>query len=117
MRPEDPDAAYLWDMLEAAKLVVSFASGKSLEEYRASALLRSAVERQLEIIGEAARRVSPAYQAIHAEIPWRAIVGQRNILAHDYGEIDDSRVWRVAADDIPRLIAQLEPLIPDLPPA
>ena len=48
MRPEDPDAAYLWDMLEAARLVASFAAGKSLEEYRASALLRSAVERQLE---------------------------------------------------------------------
>lgn len=116
MRPEDPDAAYLWDMLEAAKLVTSFAAGKSLEDYRASALLRSAVERQLEIIGEAARRVSPAFQAAHSEIPWRAIVGQRNILAHDYGEIDDSRVWGVAAADIPRLIAQLEPLIPALPP-
>jgi uncharacterized protein with HEPN domain len=116
MRPEDPDAAYLWDMLEAAKLVASFAAGKSLEEYRASVLLRSAVERQLEVIGEAARRVSAAFQAAHPEIPWRAIVGQRNILAHDYGEIDDSRVWGVAAEDIPRLIAQLEPLIPALPP-
>jgi len=116
MRPEDPDAAYLWDMLEAAKQVASFAAGRSLEEYRASALLRSAIERQLEIIGEGARRISQAFQSAHPEIPWRAIVGQRNILAHDYGEIDDARVWGVAAEDIPRLIAQLEPLIPALPP-
>lgn len=72
-------------MLPFAKLVVSFAAGKSLAEHRASALLRSAVERQLEITGEAARRVSPAFQAVHPELPWR-------------------------------LIVQLEPLIPDLPP-
>ena len=74
--------------------------------------LRLAVERELEIIGEAARRVSSTFQQANSEIPWRQIIGQRNVLAHDYGDIDPGMVWIVAAQRLPELICQLDALIP-----
>lgn len=75
-------------------------------------MLRSAVERQIEIIGEAARRVSKELPDAHPEILWRPIQAQRHVLAHEYGEIKHDRIWRVATIHIPELIIQLEPLVP-----
>lgn len=115
MPPDKDDRAYLWDMLTAAKAVVDFVRGRTLDEYVADLLLRSAVERQVEIIGEAARRVSNEFQAAHPEIPWRPIQAQRHVLAHDYGEIKHDRIWRVAVEHVPALIALLEPLVPAPP--
>lgn len=109
--PKD-DQVYLWDMLTAAKAVVEFTRGRTLTEYETSLLLRSAVERQIEIIGEAARRVTKQFQDAHLEIAWRPIQAQRHVLAHDYGEIKHDRVWRVAEIHIPELIVLLEPLVP-----
>ncbi len=114
MPPEKQDEAYLWDMLDAAQAIQQFVENRSLQDYVADRLLRSAVERNVEIIGEAARGVSVTFQAAHAEIPWRAIIAQRNVIAHDYGEIDDQRLWAVAMKFIPELIGQLEPLVPPL---
>ncbi|MBI2479151.1 MAG: DUF86 domain-containing protein [Planctomycetia bacterium] len=113
--PKD-DRVYLWDMLTAARAVVDFTRGRSLAEYEADLLLRSAVERQIEIVGEAARRISKEFQEAHAEIPWRPIQAQRHVLAHDYGEIKHDRIWRVAETHVPELIVLLEPLVP-APPA
>jgi uncharacterized protein with HEPN domain len=113
--PKD-DRVYLWDMLTAARAVVDFVRGHTLAEYEADLLLRSAVERQIEIIGEAARRISKEFQDAHPEIPWRPIQAQRHVLAHDYGEIKHDRIWRVAETHVPELIALLEPLVP-APPA
>jgi uncharacterized protein with HEPN domain len=74
MTAERDDNSYLWDMLTAARAVESFVRGRSDAEYVADLMLRSAVERQIEIIGEAARYVSAAFQAAHSEIPWRSLV-------------------------------------------
>ena len=112
--PKD-DRVYLWDMLTAARAVVDFTRGHTLAEYESDLLLRSAVERQIEIIGEAARHVSKAFQAAHPDIPWRSIQAQRHVLAHDYGEIKHERIWRVAETHIPELTKQLEPLVPPPP--
>ena len=76
MQPEDKDSAYLWDMLEAARTVVQFTSGLTIEKYLKDRKLQLAVERLLEIIGEAANRVSSDFQQGHPGIPWRKIVGQ-----------------------------------------
>jgi uncharacterized protein with HEPN domain len=73
MPPIKDDCAYLWDMLMAANAVVGFVQGRTLDDYLADLMLRSAVERQVEIIGEAARRVSKEFQEAHPEIPWRPI--------------------------------------------
>jgi len=78
-------------------------------------MLQAAVERKIEIIGEAARNVSAAFQTQHEEIPWRGIIAQRNVLAHEYGEILIDRIWRVATEHVPDLIARLERLVPPPP--
>jgi len=109
------DRVYLWDMLTAARAEVDFTRGRTLAEYEVDLLLRSAVERQIEIIGEAARRISSEFQEAHPEIPWRPIQAQRHVLAHDYGEIKHDRIWRVAETHVPDLIALLEPLVPAPP--
>ncbi len=112
MPPEDRDAAYLWDMLDAARTIQKFTVGVSLEDYLLDRKLQLAVERAIEIIGEAARLVSAELKARHPEITWRQIVAQRNVLAHDYGEIKQDRIWLVATTRIPELIGQLVPLLP-----
>jgi uncharacterized protein with HEPN domain len=111
------DAAWLLDMLTAARAVRSFVTGKTFEEYEADLLLRSGVERQIEIVGEGARGISEAFKQSHPDIPWRPIMAQRHRLAHEYGEIDDALIWRVATVHVPALIAKLEPLVPPPPPS
>jgi uncharacterized protein with HEPN domain len=103
-------------MLQAARRLQEFTAALSYEGFLESVLLQSAVERQLEILGEAARRMSEAFRQEHPEIPWSSIISQRNVIAHQYEEIRQERLWSVVTSDIPRLIAQLEPLIPPLPP-
>lgn len=114
MQPEDRDAAYLWDMLQAAKEVDGMLDDHDLAAFLDSLVLLRAIERGVEIIGEAARRVSPPYMAVHPEIPWRTIIGQRNILAHEYGQIDHALLYRTATEDIPALIEQIKTLLPPL---
>ncbi len=116
MQPEAKDAAYLWDMLDAARAVQEFVTSCSFSDYVADRMLRGAVERHLEIIGEAANRVSLSFRDAHPEIPWQRIVAQRNVLAHEYGEIEHALVWRVATIRVPELIQQLQGLLPPLPP-
>lgn len=70
MQRDRTDAVFLWDMLDAAQAVVEFTTGKSFDDYQRERLLRAGVERSIEIIGEAARRVSRAFQSQHPEIPW-----------------------------------------------
>lgn len=111
MLPEDKDSAYLWDMLDAARTVAQFTSGLTIEQYLKDRKLQLAIERLFEIIGEAANRVSSDFQRNYPEIPWRKIVGQRNVIAHEYGEIKQERIWTVVSSNIPELIEKLDPLI------
>jgi uncharacterized protein with HEPN domain len=107
MKPEERDAAYLWDMLQAARDVHELLEGRSLAEYLGDRVRRLALARALELVGEAARRVSDAFQQAHPEVEWRSIVGLRNVLAHQYGVIDHERLYRTGAESIPRLISAL----------
>ncbi len=94
--------------------IAQFVADKSFEEYESDRMLRGAVERHLEIIGEAARHVSTDYQSAHPQIAWKGIMAQRHVLAHDYGEIKHELIWRVATEHVLELIADLEPLVPDV---
>jgi uncharacterized protein with HEPN domain len=115
MALEDRDPAYLWDMLEAARSVQEFSSGLTLDQYMQSRLVQLAAERALEIIGEAARRISDGFKQSHPEVPWQQIIAQRNVIAHEYDAINYLYIWQVVAVRIPELVALLEPLIPPLP--
>jgi uncharacterized protein with HEPN domain len=105
------DAALLLDMLLAARDARSFVEGLDEEAFRASRLHQNAVIRSLEVIGEAAGKISPATQSEHPEIPWRDITGMRHRLIHGYGDVRLDVVWMVVRDHLDPLIATLVQLI------
>lgn len=74
-------------------------------------MLHSAVERKLEIFGEAAGRVSTEMQEAHPEIPWRDIKGVRVILAHKYADIDLGKIWEAAVNELPTILPKIEELM------
>jgi uncharacterized protein with HEPN domain len=116
MQPDPRDSGYLLDMLEAAQKILRYLQGKNFQDYQGDSLLQDGVERNLEIIGEAARKVSEPFKQAHPEIPWRKMIAQRNVLIHEYEDIKNEEVWEVITIHLPALITQLEPLIPPLPP-
>jgi len=114
MKPDDRDTANLQDMLEAALEARELVAEIPADEFLQARVRRRALERVLELIGESARRVTPVRQAEHPEIQWRRIIGQRNILAREYGRIDPKLLYRSAREDMPSLIAALQRLLPRL---
>ena len=92
MQPEQRDAALLWDMRQAAKEIREFIQSMNFQEFESNKVVRYAVERQILVIGEAAKQISSALKNANTQIPWNLIVGQRNILAHEYGEILTERI-------------------------
>ncbi len=110
------DLAYLWDMLDTARTVAELVAGRTFADYESNKMLRLATERAIEIIGEAARNVSEERQARHPEVAWRGIITQRHVLAHDYAEIRNEKIWRVATTHVPALVAIIEPILRAEPP-
>jgi uncharacterized protein with HEPN domain len=102
-------------MLDAALAIRQFVAGKTFGDYTSDRILRGAVERHIEIIGEAARNVSASYKEEHPEIPWPKIIAQRHVLAHEYGEIKHERIWAVATVHLVELIDEIQRLIPEPP--
>ena len=113
MRPEDKDLAYLWDMREAANDIVSFVKDVKYVGFIQNRIIRYAVERQLLVIGEASNHVSVKFREAYPKIPWQQMIGLRNILAHEYGEIKVDRIWNAATISVPELLKALILLIPD----
>ena len=77
-------------------------------------LIQDAVIRNLEVIGEASRRVGEEYQAAHPEIPWREMSGLRNILIHDYESVSLEKIWQVVEKELPSVKSTLEKMLPPL---
>ena len=111
-RPRDPDRAR--HMLEAAKFILAFTTGRTFQELLTDALFRSAVERQFEILGEASSHISSATQAQWPSIEWVRIKNFRNLLAHEYFRTDYAEVWNVAQNLLPALLPTLEQRFTDL---
>ena len=106
------DQSLLLDMLLAVRDARSFVSGLSRDQFVSSRLHQSAVIRALEVIGEAAGKVSDATASAHVEIPWRDITGMRHRLIHGYADVDLDRVWLTVRDHLPPLAVVLERLLP-----
>jgi uncharacterized protein with HEPN domain len=98
--------------LLATRKVQQFTQGVTWNQFQDDEMLQNAVMRLIQIVGEAARKVSPEFKQAHPEIPWQGIIGMRNRLVHDYFRIESSRVWEVIEKDLPALIPLIEPLIP-----
>lgn len=105
--------ALLWDALQAGRLVQRFVGEASFGVYDGDDLMRSAVERQLGIVGEALNKlakVDPATASDVIELP--RIVGFRNVLVHGYATVDNHLVWRIIEDQLPALLDRLDALLP-----
>jgi len=110
MQPESP--ALIWDARRAAGRVLEFVADRSWDDYQQDVMLRSAVERQFQIIGEALNRLSKADPATADRITDLArIVAFRNVLVHGYAQIDDALVWEVASTRVPDLSTVLAGLL------
>lgn len=106
--PAEKQPGLLCDILDSAKAVRKYLRGVSREQFLADTEKQDAVLRRLEIIGEASSRLTPETQALFPGLPFRAMRGMRNIIAHDYGDVDLEQVWTTASTDLDNLIAVLE---------
>ena len=106
------DNAYLLDILEAAKLARAYIGGKTKEEFLNDLQCQDAVIRRIEIIGEAAGRVSEETKSAFPNLPWNEMVGMRNVMIHDYNDVDMVIVWDTVHNDFPTLISALERIVP-----
>jgi uncharacterized protein with HEPN domain len=102
------DNAHLADILDSARIIQEHLAGMSREQFLADVRTQDAVIRRFEIIGEAARHLSPAALKALPEVPWDLVVGMRNLLIHDYDDVDPRRVWTDSQNDLPPLIVRLE---------
>lgn len=109
MVPEDRDEALLLDIINALRDIQGFVEGVDFLEFDNDKMLRYAVERQLIVVGEAAKRLSDSLKSATPSVPWSAIIGLRNILAHEYGEILAERIWLVATRDLKKLLKEILP--------
>ena len=107
--------AWLWDVRQAADKIASFVQGRDLADYLTDPMVRSAVERQLEIVGEALNRLSQSAPDIAQRIPdVRRAIAMRNALIHGYAQVDNETVWRTVREDLPSLRDVVARLVKEL---
>ena len=106
------DSAYLLDILEAAKLALSYIAGKTKEQFYQETQCQDAVIRRLEIIGEAARRLPLESRNTLPDLPWHSMIGIRNVMIHEYDDVDLTIIWDTVQRDLPLLIEAIEKVVP-----
>ncbi len=110
--PASRDAAILLDIRIAGAHIREFIAGMKLDGFLRDAKTQSAVLHQILVIGEASRRLSARLQEQHPAIPWSRIGAMRNRLIHGYDDVDLDVVWDTATIHVPRLLKDVEPLLP-----
>ena len=109
------DDATVLDILKAAHRARAFLGPLSREEFLRDPKTQSSVLHQLLVLGEAVKRLSDEFRARHSTIPWKRIAGLRDVLIHQYDDVDVVEVWNTLTADLPDLIAYIEPLAPSKP--
>ena len=106
------DQVYLQHILDAIRQIESYVGGHSRDEFLKTRLVQDAVVRELEIVGEASRHISEDCKEKNDYIPWDAIIGMRNRIAHEYVNIDLYVIWEIVFQDLPLLKDQVGRLVP-----
>lgn len=106
------DIIYLRHMLDATREASSFVRNKNRSSLNKDRKLVLALIKSIEIIGEAATRISNEYRAVTPQIPWRNLIGMRNRLIHAYFDINLDILWETVIDDLPPLITEIEKIVP-----
>ncbi|NUM55982.1 MAG: DUF86 domain-containing protein [Candidatus Hydrogenedentes bacterium] len=107
----DSDKVRLRHIVDAAREAIEFAHDVDFEAARQDRQLQHSLVRCIEIIGEAASRVSLETRAGHPEIPWQDMIGMRNRIVHAYFDIDVGVVWQTVKDELPALLPALEAIV------
>jgi uncharacterized protein with HEPN domain len=107
--PRDPDI-YFQDILRCIAAIESYIAGTTLENFRQDQKTQDAVVRNLEVIGEAVKRIPETLRAANPEIAWRPAAAMRDFLIHDYPEIDVEAVWDTIVTDLPPFKAGIQAL-------
>lgn len=105
------DAIRVCHMLDAAREALAFAENKTRADIYENRLLALGLMKSIEIIGEAASKISKECRQAHPEIPWADVIGMRNRLIHAYADIDPDVLWETVTDDLPSLIPALEKIL------
>ena len=105
---DEKQAGLLRDILDSALTIRTYLAGIDREAFIANLEKQDAVLRRFEIIGETASRIAPETQALFPNLPFRSMRGMRNIIAHDYGDVDIEQVWKTATTDLDELIETLQ---------
>jgi uncharacterized protein with HEPN domain len=105
------DNITLLDLVNAARRIAAFVSGVDRQAFLNDELRQSAVMHQILVLGEAAKRLTPAFRSSNPDIPWSRIAGMRDRLIHGYDVVDQDEVWRAVTLSIPDLLNRLEPLL------
>lgn len=108
MREELRDPARLEHILASIDRIYGFVEGHSLEDFRGNTVLFYAIVKNLEIIGEAAYMLTPAFRETHPDTPWKQIIGLRHILVHDYYQVDAEELWNIVANDLQPLQTRIK---------
>jgi uncharacterized protein with HEPN domain len=98
-------------MLDTANKAIEFVQGLTREDFDNNELLRLSLTHLLQVIGEAARRVSPDFRATYPQIDWKAIVGMRSKVVHDYLNVDEDIVWDTVINELPSLVEEPERIL------
>lgn len=106
------DLAALVDISEAIQLINQYIEDVDRYDLSENVEKQDAIIRRITIIGEATKRLSKEFRSQHPKIPWKQIAGMRDVLSHDYDEIDLDEVWIVVKQNLPQLLTYIQPLIP-----
>ena len=109
---ESRDLGYLTDILDAAHGVRRIVGNKTFAEFDNDYSAPLAVVKLLEVIGEATKNLSKTMRVQHPRVPWRKMAGLRDILVHRYREANNEQLFKIAVDDIPKLISEIETMMP-----
>jgi uncharacterized protein with HEPN domain len=107
------DEASLLDILRAGQRSIEFAQGLSRGDLETDVMRLSAILYQIQIVGEATKRLSIEFREQHSEIPWSQAAGMRDIIAHQYDRLDLDVVWTVIQRSIPELLEMIMPFLPE----
>lgn len=105
------DKVYIGHMLDKSREAVNKVKGRSRRDYDTDENLRYALVHLVQIIGEAARRISEENRKAYSNIPWSKVIGMRHKIVHDYIDVDFDIVWEVVNNDLPKLVTELEKIV------
>jgi uncharacterized protein with HEPN domain len=105
------DELYLGDIVEAMERIAAYLAGLSYEQFLDNIQVQDAVLRNLQVVGDASKKVSLAVRKAHPELPWRQMSGMRDKVVHEYFGLDYRIVWQVATVDLPRLLPTIRGIV------